>query len=104
MTKKIRKLNNNGLKEFAAFLIDSHDELVSENNPPTQLLYDDQYSEDLNVIKNIISKSIVILLFKFFFINYSHSLNSGPFLLFFHPNKLFMKILGISDLIIFIFY
>ncbi len=53
MTKKIRKLNNNGLKEFAAFLIDSHDELVSENNPPTQLLYDDQYSEDLNVIKNI---------------------------------------------------
>ena len=53
MTKKIRKLNNNGLKEFAAFLVDNHKGLIAEYKPPSQLLYDDQYTEDLSAPKTI---------------------------------------------------
>ena len=53
MTKKIRKLNNNGLKAFAAFLVDNHKKLISKNKPPSHLLFDDQYSENLSTPKSI---------------------------------------------------
>jgi len=53
MTKKIRKLNNEGLKVFAEFLNDHHKSLIAENSPPDHILFDDQYSEELNVSKKI---------------------------------------------------
>jgi hypothetical protein len=53
MTKKIRKLNNDGLRIFAEFLVDNHTSLIAENKPPSQILQDDQYSEDLHVSKKI---------------------------------------------------
>ena len=53
MAKKIRKLNDDGLKAFAAFLVDNHKKLIAKNKPPSQMLFDDQYSENLSTPKSI---------------------------------------------------
>ncbi len=55
--KKIRILNNDGLKKYADFLIRNHKQEVLEITPPKEILFDEQYSRDLSEPKELKEKS-----------------------------------------------